>query len=75
MDTNSRQAGIEITEEMIAAGTDELAAYDREIDDGQLFVVRLFEAMERARIPPKPKPGVAVAPDGSMDTPGVPRDC
>lgn len=44
-DTSQRQAGIEITDEMIEAGEHELFWFDRERDNGREFISRLFRAM------------------------------
>ena len=42
------QAGVEVTPEMIKAGTHELFSFDPEIDSGSEFVKRVFLAMTAA---------------------------
>ncbi len=43
--SDNRQAGVEVTPEMIAAGVDELSVFDSEHDNGFEFVRRLYQTM------------------------------
>lgn len=47
--TKNRQAGAEVTSEMVEAGVTELMGFDDNVDSGSQLVARIYRAMSQAR--------------------------